>query len=225
MSNGKFTLIQNLPLDLQYYFLRGLSTDCQLFVAAACREWYNMMRGHIHVSLGGIVRQGHIELLIYVLPRIQSDRLFMRVICLICQHNQTDMLEMLHQQCRAVWIGRSSARGKRICVAHLAAIYAIRNKNAKLLQIVGAMFPHIYERDQCAWIGRIDDSCTDYTFVLLREIIDVQAISILSDVLDKPFVTQFNANDVANYARSHGKTVVYMYLRNNITHKKRLWSI
>lgn len=229
MSNGNFKLIRNLPLDLQYYFLRGLSADCQLFVAAACREWYTMMRGHIHVSLTDIIRQGYLELLIFILPRIQADeRLLMRAICLVCKHNQTDMLEMLRIRYSQITAPkkRYTTHGKRTCPAHNAAIFAIQNKNAKMLQIIGDMFPHVYEDGQCTWLGRVDgapDPCINYTRTMLYEIINTQAISVLSDVLDKPFVAQYDINDIMKYAREHGKTVSHMYLMDVKAQWKRPW--
>lgn len=237
-DNGKFTRMRELPLDVQYYFLRMLPRDTQLFAAVACREWYNMIGKHVRVPLRDIIKYGEPWQLMFLLPKIRrNEYLTVRTILRVCKYDKIDMMVLLHvtklkvtslknkyigsrfRLFGAISVQSESCRThgasacSRVCPMHDAAIYAIRNKNAKMLQLLGDLCPHIYERESCSWThhraGRIA-----YDHAMMCKIIDSQAIAILNDVITKPLMTQYKISALIDHATRHNKHVSSLYLAN-----------
>lgn len=237
-ANGTFTCMRDLPLDVQYYFLRTLSHDTQMFAAMACREWYGMLRKYIHVDLHNIIEHGEPWQLMYLLPKIRrNEYLTVYTILLVCKHNKTDMMTMLHVanlkvtclknkyihpisgfgtisiQSEPCHTPTTTDQCPRTCPMHDAAVCAIRNSNSEMLRLLGDLCSHIYEKMPCTWTKH-GGIYIAYDNTMMHDIIDSQAISILNNAITKPFIARYKIQTLIDYAIQQQKHVSHLYLTN-----------
>lgn len=216
-ATEEFKYMRELPIELQYYFLQGLPADQQLFAALACREWYDMMAGRIHVSVEKLICQDDRENFLIVLPKVLSlEPQTVWALTIACEQNKVNIITMMWLQGVCITCLKnaytSTCDGKThiICPLHVAATYCVKNNNVDMLRMLGDICPHIFESDGCVWMP--DEPIQPMELMMIAVL--SQSASIILYLLTTPLANRYNIERIAEFAKHHGKNVSSMCIEH-----------